>query len=222
MELYGIYIGPYVRKVHVTLNLKQLSFEQHPTMPGDLSNKIFASLSPLGKVPGFKDGALGVADSTVICEYLDEQYPQIGVYPEEVSQRAKARWIEEYADSKIAEVCGPKLFFERIVKPSFMGEACNEAVVQANLQEAMPGVLDYMESTVVGLAGDYLFADLGVADISIATHFTNARYANFTVDESRWPAFAAYLRRVWDHPAYREALAAESDMVQDLLTKAGL
>ncbi len=224
MKLYGLSISPFVRKVAVTLQLKNLAFESVSVTPGDLEHPEFRTLSPLHKVPAFSDGDIGLADSSVICEYLEDQYPEVATYPTTPILKAHARWLEEYADTKLVEICGSGLFFQRIVKPAFMGEAGDEALVHETLSVKMPEALNYLEARINELtaasSSAYLFGDLSVADIAIASPFLNARYAGFQVDASQWPATAHYLDAIWQHPAFAEQIEQEQPVIADLLTKA--
>lgn len=93
-------------------------------------------------------------------------------------------------------------------------------------------MLDYLESQVLALIGDaksaslasrpFLFGKLCVADIAIASHFLNARYAGFTVDKDNWPLLSAYLQRAWQHPAFAEQIEEEKPMIDSMLDKAGM
>ncbi|MGH8402221.1 MAG: glutathione S-transferase family protein [Gammaproteobacteria bacterium] len=47
--------------------------------------------SPTGKVPLLKHGSLAIWDSLAICEYLAEQFPAAGLWPEDATARALAR-----------------------------------------------------------------------------------------------------------------------------------
>jgi len=231
MKLYGISLGPYVRKVAVVLRLKGLAFEVVPVMPGSDESPSFKAISPLLKVPAFSDGDLGLADSSVICEYLEDAYPEVAVYPSDPLNKSRARWLEEYADTKVVAVCGPGIFFQRVIKPAWTGTPADEALVAANINNDMPPVLNYLEAQVNELMGDrgkgpvaqaYLFGEIGVVDIAIATQFLNARYAGFDVDAKRWPALASYLQRVWAQPSFAEEITQALPEVEDILSKAGL
>ena len=229
--LYGIPVGPYVRKVSLALRLKGLDCETVSVMPGDASNAAFSAISPLLKVPAFSDGDLNLADSSVICEYLDEAYPDIAIYPRDPRAKAQARWLEEYADTKVLEVCGRGIFFQRVVKPAMMQEAADDQAVQDNIDNAMPSVLNYLELQAVRLIGvraegplekSYLFGELSVPDLAIATHFLNAQYAGFTVDCRRWPQFASYLQRVYEHRVFVAEVQEYSPMMEGLLERSRL
>ena len=55
----------------------------------------------------------------------------------------------------------------------------------------------------------FLFGDIGLADISIATFFRNGFYAGAQVDPARWPKTAAFVERTLAHPAFAALLPFE-------------
>ena len=75
ITLYGASASPFVRKVLAVLAIKQLPFEHIQQMPF-ANDAEFKKISPLGKIPALKDGDITVCDSTVICEFLEDSYPQ--------------------------------------------------------------------------------------------------------------------------------------------------
>ena len=94
MVLHGASASPFVRKVLVALAIKNLPYEQIQQMPftKDLE---YRKINPLGKIPTLQDGDLTVCDSSVICEYLEDTYPQAAIYPHNSADKARARWYEE-------------------------------------------------------------------------------------------------------------------------------
>jgi glutathione S-transferase len=73
-------------------------------------------MSPLGKIPALRDGDRAFSDSSVICQYLERLHPEPAMYPKDPYEFARALWFEEYADTALIEVFGPKIFFPRIVE----------------------------------------------------------------------------------------------------------
>ena len=71
----------------------------------------------------------------------------------------------------------------------------------------MPQVLDYLEAQLP--AKGWLFGDIGLADIAIASFFVNGDYAGFTVDDARWPRVGRFVGEALAHPALRKLLAFE-------------
>jgi len=231
IKLFGVPIGPFVRKVAVTLRLKKIPFDVIPTMPADASDTDFAAISPLLKVPALSDGDVGLADSSVICEYLEDRYATVPVYPADPVLKAQARWLEEYADTKLVSVCGQGLFFQRVIKPALLNTPSDEVLVAKNIADDMPPALDYLEQQVTSLIGErsrgaaehnFLFGALSVADISIASHLLNAHYAGFDLDKQQWPQLAHYLKRVWQHSAFAEEIEKSKPVIDKLLSQAGL
>ena len=49
----------------------------------------------------------------------------------------------------------------------------------------------------------YLFGDIGLADIAIASFFRNGSYAGFVPDSARWPKVASFVELVLHHPAFQ-------------------
>ena len=198
VSVVGSYVSPYVRKVLGALHLKGVDYEIDPIVPF-YGNDEFSRLSPLRRIPVLIDGPTHLCDSTVICEYLEERWPDPPLYPREPVARARARWLEEYADSRLGEVLIWALFNQRVIRRGVWGEATDEAIVKRALDEDIPQILAYLEGELP--AQGFLFGTLGVADLALAAPFRNAAFARFAIDAARWPRSAAYVARVLDHDA---------------------
>jgi glutathione S-transferase len=210
ITLHGNSVSPYVRKVLAVLRLKKLAFEQTQQMPFSADEE-FEKISPLGKIPALQDGDASICDSTVICEYLDDAYPQCPVYPSDPKDKAHARWIEELCGNQITEQAAG-IFFQRFMRPMVLKQEADEALVEKIINKRLPPLLNYIETQVP--AEGYLFGkDIGVADISIVTPFVNAGYAGYEVDSTIWPKLASFMARVKEHPVMAELLKAEAVMM---------
>ena len=99
----GSYLSPYVRKVLACLHLKGVEYRIDPIVPF-YGNDAFSKLSPLRRIPVLIDENVQLCDSTVICEYLEDRYPSPNLYPTDAGSRARARWLEEFADSRMGDV----------------------------------------------------------------------------------------------------------------------
>ncbi|WP_334179840.1 glutathione S-transferase family protein [Pseudoxanthomonas sp.] len=200
LTIIGNYLSPYVRKVLVCLELKGIPYRIDPIAPF-VGDEAFGRLSPLRRIPVLLDGDLVLNDSTVICEYLQDRFPQPSLYPSDPVQRAKARWLEEYADSQLGDVIVWRMFFQKGVRRFLFNEGMDEDVVRKAREEELPVALDYLEAQLPD-AG-WIFGDLSIADISIAAFFRNAVFVRYQVDAARWPRVAAFLERAWALPAFR-------------------
>lgn len=199
VTIIGSYVSPYVRKVLVCLDLKGIAYEIDPIVPFFGSDE-FTAISPLRRIPVLIDDFVTLPDSSVICEYLEERYPSPPLLPEKAEQRARARWLEEYADTRMGEVFIWRLFNQVVISPSVWGAATDEEILRKALEEEIPQVLDHLEAELP--ADGYLFEHIGVADIALASFFRNASFARFSIDSERWPAAAAFVSRVLDHPSF--------------------
>src|SRR5262249_6566589 len=109
-------------------------------------------------------------------------------YPADVVERARARWIEEFADTRLGDVIIWRLFNQVAVRPFVWGEETDQAIVAKTLAEDIPSALDYLET--LAPADGFLFGTLSIADVSIAVFFRNAAFARFRIDAARWPRTA--------------------------------
>ncbi|OMH29463.1 glutathione S-transferase family protein [Motiliproteus sp. MSK22-1] len=212
MKIYGVPLSPFSRKVLIALKLKNLDYELVPTMPGTQTPE-FLTISPLGKVPALVDGDLTISDSSVICQYLEEKAPQYPLLPETIGDRAKCRWLEEYADSVVAASCS-RLFWEVAVKPMLKNEQPDRELVSVIKEQRFPEMASYLETQVP--ESGFLFGQFGLADISIATHFINASYVDQEVDADKWPKLAAYLEHCWSHQVIKEMMEADKAYLRNL------
>jgi glutathione S-transferase len=95
MKLYGF--GP-TRSLRALWGLKELDadFEFVPVnlAAGDHRRPDFLRLNPVGKVPVLVDGDLVLTESAAIVMYLADKYPDKGLLPADLKERAQAyRWI---------------------------------------------------------------------------------------------------------------------------------
>ena len=212
MKILGINVSPYVRKALCVAEAKGLDYEHDPQMPGS-DDPVFRAASPLGKVPGLIDGQLQVSDSSVICEYLEEKYPEVRMLPATPEQRARARWYDEYGDTKVIEAFSP-FFFERFAKKLFGDDSGpDEARLEKVATEIAPPILSYLESQVP--ESGFLFGDaLYIADISLISPMVNGSYGGYEFDAAAYPRTATYRDRVLAHPAMARVLATEAELMK--------
>jgi glutathione S-transferase len=199
MKIIGSFVSPYVRKVLACLHLKGLDYEIDPITPF-YGNDEFRRLSPLCRIPVLIDGDFAISDSSVICAYLDEAYPERSLLAANPKNRARARWLEEFADTRLGDLFIWGLFYQKIVHPLVWGEEGDRERIARTLDEDAPKALDYLEGELP--AQGWISGDFGLADIAIASFFRNAAYADFTPDPQRWPKVAAFLERAFAHDAF--------------------
>ena len=98
MKLYDSAFSPFARKVRMTLEYKELSYE---AVDGLLRSNHEALKAVNGRVevPALVDDDIVVANSADIVAYLDYRYPAKCVYPNDSAARVHARAWERVADT---------------------------------------------------------------------------------------------------------------------------
>jgi len=200
VRIVGSYLSPYVRKVLVCLHVKGIGYEIDPIVPF-LGDDRFTRLSPLRRIPVFTDDSVTLCDSSVICQYLEDRYPKPALYPLDVAARARARWLEEFADTRMGEVFIWRLFDQVAIRPFVWGEKTDAAVVKKAVEEEIPQILDYLEAELP--AEGFAFGNFSIADIALTCFFRNAAFARYQPDAVRWPISAAWVARTLAHEAFR-------------------
>jgi glutathione S-transferase len=215
-QVVGSYLSPYVRKVLVCLDIKGIAYEIDPIIPF-MGGERFSKLSPIRRIPVLIDDRVTLADSSVICQYLEERYPAPALYPLDITERARARWLEEFADSRMGEVFIWRLFNQVAINPFVWDEPTDSKVLEQTLQEEIPHVLDYLESQTPEQG--FILGSVSIADISIAAFFRNAAFAHFRVDAARWPKTAAFVDRVLALESFAKLKPFEDRMMRTPIAK---
>ncbi|WP_440617762.1 glutathione S-transferase family protein [Cysteiniphilum sp. 6C5] len=204
--IYGTQLSPFVKKVIATCEIKQIQYNIEPVIPIN-QTKEFMSISHLGKIPAFKDDQISLYDSSVICDYLDRKYPQNSIYPSDLYERTLTLQFEEYADTRLAEHLGKGLVYEKIIKPKFLNQAADEHIIYNTISNELPTELLYLESNI---KDNFLINNqITIADIAIAALFLNATYAEFRVDQNKFPKLANMLSSIWSTRYFQTLIKAD-------------
>jgi glutathione S-transferase len=210
IRIVGNHVSPYARKVFLALDHKQVAYEIDPIVPF-FGDDEFTRLNPLRRIPVLVDGDLVIPDSTVICEYLEDRYPGRPLYPRDPAARAMARWLEEFADSRMGDVMIWKLFFQRNVRPRVWKQEPDETLVAKAIATELPEIMDWIEPQAP-LDG-FLFGNLSMTDLTFASFFRNAALADWTPDPARWPRLAGWTARVTATPLFARSVMFEQIML---------
>lgn len=197
MLIHGGRPSPFVRKVLTVLEEKNMSYEQKDLTPFPKTPELL-EMSPAGTIPILEHDGAFIPDSSVICAYAERLEPEPAVYPKDAKDYARALFLEEFADTKFSGAVGP-VFFQRFVRPHIFQQEPDEKVVQEALTEALPPVLDYLE-TQIGEGGTFLDS-FSIADASLAAHLGSLNMVGEPVDAKRWPKLASYSTALLSRPS---------------------
>jgi glutathione S-transferase len=206
-KLHGPATSPFVRKTWIFLREKGLAFEPRQLDPLAKTPR-FLAMNPLGRVPILEesDGHL-IADSSVICDYLERVQPAPALYPAEPRERARALWLEEYGDTLLVGVCA-RVFWMHVIIPVRSGKSVDLGEVASFVDEAFPSAFDPLE-TIAPEHGWLLGDAFSIADIALLSPVRLLDLAGAPLAASRWPKFDAWYRRAIARPSARSIVAAE-------------
>jgi len=112
LELYHHGSSVCAAKVRIVLAEKGLEWTGHylDILKGDQFDPAYLKLNPKAVVPTLVHHGKVVTESTVICEYLDEVFPDPPLVPADPLKRAKMRTWTKAVDEEVHRACGPITF----------------------------------------------------------------------------------------------------------------
>jgi glutathione S-transferase len=129
LKLCGFHISNYHNKVRLALLEKGIPFEEDANCRPSQKDEWLAR-SPIGKVPILElDGGRRIAESAVICEYLEEAYPQKPLLPKDPYERAKVRELATFIELHL------ELVARRLYGPLFFGSPPLQEDVKAAIEK---------------------------------------------------------------------------------------
>ncbi len=230
IELYHALHSTCSQKVRICLHEKNLSWTSR-LVALDRKEQLsdwYLALNPNGVVPTLVHDGRPVVDSSVICEYLDEQFPQVPLTPAtplgRARMRAWMRYVEEVPTSAVrvpsfngaflarfkgldeqafrreqADVRPLRKHFYRRMGPNGFPLADVEASV-----EQLTRTVDRMDADLAPGGPWLLGSQYTLADIVVAPLID--RIADLGLDElwrdGRRPAFAGWFARMQARPAF--------------------
>jgi glutathione S-transferase len=99
----------------------------------------FSELNPLRRVPVFIDDQVSV--NTVICECLEERYPRPALLPKPAAERARARWMQKFPDTRIGDVFIWRVCQEAVVSPFIWQRPRDKAKIARAVAHDRPALM---------------------------------------------------------------------------------
>jgi len=167
------------------------------------------AIHPLGKSPVITDGAVTIAESAAILEYLLDRQDDHSLRPEhDTPAYQRYRYWLHYAEGSLMPILLVKLIFDRLAKspmPFFVKPIVRGLVKKVHQAYSRPNLkrhLDFIESELG--EGNWLLGDqLTAADIQMSYPL---KAALGRTDLTAYPRIRSYLERVDQRPAYQRAL----------------
>lgn len=202
-KLFHVPLSPFCRKVRLSLAEKKIECELVEERYWE-KDADFLRRNPAAKVPVIKIDGRTMAESTAICEYLEEVYPDVPLMPEAPEDRYEVRRLVGWFDDKFHNEVTSKLVYERVNK-KIMGQGYPDS---RNVKEGAKAIkfhLDYMAWLLDQrrwLAGD----KMTLADFAAAAHLSSLDYIS-DVDWNRSETVKDWYAKIKSRPAFRSILA---------------
>ena len=199
IKLYDYLSCPYGQKVRIVLAEKALTYDLVPVDLAQHENRKpeFVRLNPFARVPVLVDDDTTVYDSTVINEYIEDEYPEPPVLPAigSSAMRSRARLFEDFADTSFTPQVGQLI--AEVSKPE--GDR-DQARVQ-RLHQSVERVLDYLNHELQG--NSYLAGEFSVADIGFAPRMLVLGEIGIDVLGNNRGNVDAWIKRMLERPSIR-------------------
>ncbi len=202
--LYHLPLSPYARKVRLVMSEKRLPFELRPEKAWERRSE-YLELNAAGTVPTLvEDNGLVVPDSAVICEYLDEAYPDNSLMGHTLAERIEVRRLTAWFDGKFATEVTNNLYGEKHLR-RLTGRGNPDPSAIRTGYSAIRYHLDYigwLAETRKWLAG----SALSLADFTAAAHLSTLDFLGEVDWAVSLPAKEWYAR-MKSRPSFRGVLA---------------
>ncbi len=203
LQLLHFPLCPYSRKVRVAVREKELPAELTLVEPWRSGDSLLA-LNPAGEVPVLQDGELVIADSAVICEYLDEVRPEPALIGKTPAERAETRRLVAWFDGKFVREVTDPIWREKLIKRIKLKETPDSRAVRVGLGniDLHLAYIAYLFERRNWLAGEAL----SLADIAAAAQLSVLDYMG-DVPWDRHPGAKLWYSRIKSRPSFRPLLA---------------
>lgn len=250
LELYHHGSSAAAAKVRFALEEKRLPWVGHyvDLLRGEQFDPRFLAVNPRAMVPALLHDGNTIVESTVICEYLEEVFPQPALYPDTPVLRAAARLWTKAVDEDLHPACsaityvvshrhtilrnGAQKFEDFLKAPS--SESLEARKLKFQWIEhglAAPGAADkirlydrYLHKMEEALAHrDWLVGPrFSIADIALAPYVNRLAMLEMRGlwENGRLPRLEVWFGRIAARPAFKAALIdwVPADLVNDLRT----
>jgi maleylacetoacetate isomerase len=209
IKLYSYWRSSAAYRVRIALNLKDLDHEIVPVSlaPGVSEHRgdAYRTKNPQMLVPFLEDGALGIAQSMAILEYLEETYPGIPLLPEEEPLRSRVRAFGNMIACDIHPLNNLRVM--NYIKSEFDADPTGDWYTHW-IHEG------FRAAETLASDGPYVFGDeVTLADVFLVPQMYNAR--RFKVALDAFPKLVNIVNTCNELRAFREAAPeAQPDTLQ--------
>ena len=198
LKLCGFRVSNYHNKVRLALLEKGIPHEEDAAcMPSQKDE--WVGRSPMGKVPILEVDGTSISESEVICEYLEDAFPQKPLLPKDPVARARVRELVTHVELHM------ELVARRLYGAVFFGGKASDETREQVQKDLAKGVrtLQRLAKFDPFIAGK----DLTLADCAAFVHLplvslsTKLAFGRDFLDSM--PQVKPYLKMLGERPAFR-------------------
>lgn len=198
LKLGGFAVSNYYNKVKVALLEKGVPFEEVYCPTSQDEN--YLKRSPMGKVPYLEVDGKFLCESQVICEYIEDHYPNNPLYPKDVFERARVRELITVMELHM------ELVARRLYAQAFFGGTISDEIKTHVEKDLAKGVRAFKQLArfTPFIAG----ADLSYADCAAGVHLplvslsTKIVFGRDVLEDCA--PVKPYLKMLNERPAFRK------------------
>jgi glutathione S-transferase len=156
------FASPYALVAFVSLLEKGLAFDLEVLDLAARENEgpNFAKTSITRRVPTLVHDGFALSESSAICEYIDETFPGLRLYPAHPRDRARARQVQAWVRSDLMPIRDERptfVVFNGAKRPALSAPA------SAAAEKLVSAALSLLDAR-----SDHLFGDWSIADVDLA------------------------------------------------------
>lgn len=194
--------SPQSRKMRLIMAEKKMLFVLKEEEPWNLSENT-RLINPAEDLPILVFDGNVISGNYAITEYLEESNPQYKLLPENLKERAEARRIMDWFDTKFYNEVYKYIVAEKIIKRFHLKQAPNSRILKAglnNLKYHMEYV-EYLADKNNYLAGK----ELTMADLTVAAHLSIIDYLG-DIDWDEYKNAKLWYAKIKSRPSFRDIL----------------
>ncbi len=199
LRLCGFPISNYYNKARIAMLEKGVAHETDAACRPS-QDEAFLSRSPIGKVPFLElDGGRRLSESQVICEYLEDAYPQVPLLPRDPYERARVRevlvYLELHVELVVRRLYG--LLFGRTVEDDVKARTEKDLVKGLRALKTLTSYDPYIAGRELTLADCAAFVHLPLVSMT-----TKVAYGRDFLEDT--PQVKAYIAMLKKRPAFAQ------------------
>jgi glutathione S-transferase len=195
IKLYTFPPSTNSRKVRIALIEKGLEFERVNVdlTKREQKNPDYLKLHPFGQIPTLDDEGFIIYDSTIINEYLEDEYPYPPLMPKDSEGRARARLMEDFRDNHF------NAYFVHIIQEIRKPEGERDSQRMDNAKAEIAKAFDRIERELEGK--EYLASAFSLADIAFMPNIDLLDRFGIAVDP-KYKNTIAWIERLKARPSF--------------------